>query len=77
MSAGAPLCESFRALQKSAEAGCDFCTLCWTAVVEKHSKEQVENLLQGLTADGKAVEDITVVGKRIKPQPNPTQPPSL
>ncbi|KAI0469429.1 heterokaryon incompatibility protein-domain-containing protein [Xylaria cf. heliscus] len=49
--------DNVKALKASAEAGCDFCTLCWTGCGQKHDKIQLENLLRGLDSSGDEVDD--------------------
>ncbi|KAI1740913.1 heterokaryon incompatibility protein-domain-containing protein [Xylaria scruposa] len=49
--------DNVKALKASAAADCDLCTLCWTACVQNHDKQQLEYLLQGLDRGGRQVND--------------------
>ncbi|KAI0549714.1 heterokaryon incompatibility protein-domain-containing protein [Xylaria curta] len=49
--------DNVQALKASAEAGCDLCTLFWTAIVQKHDKQNLEYLLQGLDSSGERADD--------------------
>ncbi|KAI0441780.1 hypothetical protein F4803DRAFT_405556 [Xylaria telfairii] len=55
--------DNVQALKASAEAGCDLCTLCWTACLRSHTKKGLECLLRGLDSNGDRVDDEKVVGK--------------
>ncbi|KAI8628271.1 heterokaryon incompatibility protein-domain-containing protein [Xylariaceae sp. FL1651] len=52
-----PLHDNVQALKASAEMGCDFCTLCWTCCMQRHSPQQLDYLLQGLDLEGNQVSD--------------------
>lgn len=56
-----PLHASVPALKASAEAGCDLCALFWTACAQSQGEKGVANLLLGLSFDGEAVADASVV----------------
>ncbi|KAM0432231.1 hypothetical protein ACHAPT_004769 [Fusarium lateritium] len=42
---------SLASLKKSAEAGCDFCLLCWTGFEQVWEPERIESVLQGQAPD--------------------------
>ncbi|KAI0908190.1 hypothetical protein F4823DRAFT_600064 [Ustulina deusta] len=46
---------SMAALKASADADCDFCTLCWTSIAQKCDKEKLGFLLRGLDTDGEEI----------------------
>ncbi|KAI1327988.1 heterokaryon incompatibility protein-domain-containing protein [Xylariaceae sp. FL0255] len=52
-----PFQDSLQALKTSAQAGCDFCKLCWACCLNYRSSNDLDYLLAGLGPFGEAIPD--------------------